>query len=103
VHGENPESNEREADAQRLDELAQRHGLAYRKRGKNSYQFDDRTGEDAFSDGCIFIARGLREALAFAEGFDRAKGRKTLQQNEGELRKLATFTAALRESRLLDA
>ena len=95
-------SNERETDALRLDGLARRHGLAYRKRGRNIYQFDDRTGADAFSDGCIFSARGLREALAFAEGFDRAKGRKGQQRNEGELRSLATFTAALRKSGLVD-
>jgi len=66
------ESNEQDTDLLRLNDLAQQHGLSYRKVGTR-YSFDDRLGTDAFSDGCIYTARGLREALAFAEGFDRAK------------------------------
>ena len=66
-------SSEQDTDLMRLEDLVREHGLTYRKHGKESYYFDDRTGEEALSDGCIFIARGLREALAFTEGFDRAR------------------------------
>jgi hypothetical protein len=59
-------------DRMRLDDLVQQHGLSYRKAGA-AYQFDDRVEPEAFEDGCIYTARGLREALALAEGFDRAK------------------------------
>lgn len=76
-------SNDHETDLLRLNDLAKQHGLAYRKHGKNSYYFDDRTGEDAFCGGYMFVARGLREALAFAEGFDRARERKIKSQNAG--------------------
>lgn len=62
-----------DTDLLRLQELTLQHGLTYKKHGANGYAFDDRTGPDAFSDGSIFIALGLSEALAFAEGFDRAR------------------------------
>jgi hypothetical protein len=65
-------SNDRETDLMRLADLTKQHGLSYRCVG-NTYRFDDRIGPDAFEDGCIYTARGLREALAFAEGYDRAK------------------------------
>ena len=66
------ESNELDTDLLRLKDLVRQHGLTYRTNG-SSYQFDDRVGAEAFSDGDIYTARGLREALAFAEGFDRAR------------------------------
>jgi hypothetical protein len=66
------ESNELDTDLLRLKDLVRQHGLTYRTIGA-SYQFDDRVGAEAFMDGDIFTARGLREALAFAEGFDRAR------------------------------
>jgi hypothetical protein len=94
-------SDERDTDLLRLNDLARQHGLTYRKHGKTLY-FDDRTGEDAFSDGCIFIARGLRAALAFAEGYDRAKGKGSQKQSKEELRKLGVFQAALHKSGLVD-
>jgi hypothetical protein len=53
---------EAEQDKMRLDDLVQRHGLPYVKRGSR-YRFEEEE----------FTARGLREALAFAEGFDRAR------------------------------
>jgi len=65
-------SDDQDTDLMRLNDLVRQHGLSYRKAGA-SYQFDDRAGPEAFEDGCIYTARGLREALAFAEGFDRAK------------------------------
>jgi hypothetical protein len=66
------ESNELDTDLLRLNDLIERHGLSCRTNGA-SYQFDDRVGAEAFAEGDIYTARGLREALAFAEGFDRAK------------------------------
>lgn len=86
---------EKETDLLRLNDLTLQHGLACRIQGKNSYCFDY-AGADAFSEGYIFIARGLREALAFAEGFDRAKRKKLERQNEEELNRLSTFRAAVR-------
>lgn len=62
-----------ESDALRLNDLAALHGLTYRKTASGRYYIDDRTGPKAFSDGCIFIAGNLKEAWAFAEGFDRAR------------------------------
>jgi hypothetical protein len=64
-------SDELDTDLIRLKDLVKRHGLSCRTNGA-SYQFDDRVGEEAFTDGDIYTARGLTEALAFAEGFDRA-------------------------------
>lgn len=83
-------SSELETDLQRLNDLVRQHGLHYRRVG-STYNFED------------FTAHGLKQALGFAEGFDRAKGQTIQQQNEGELRKLATFTATLRKSGLADA
>jgi hypothetical protein len=55
----------REQDAMRLDDLSQRHGLPFRKTGM-IYRFE---GEE-------FTAYGLDQALAFAEGYDRAIDRR---------------------------
>jgi hypothetical protein len=66
------ESNELDTDLLRLNDLVKQHGISCRTNG-TSYQFDDRVGAEAFTDGDIYTARGLREALAFAEGFDRAR------------------------------
>ncbi len=97
----NANNAENETDLLRLNDLTLRHGLACRIQGKDSYYFDY-AGADAFSEGFIFIARGLREALAFAEGFDRAIARaKPETHNAEELRKLGTFTSALRKSGLV--
>jgi len=68
------ESNELDTDLLRLNDLVRQHGLTCRANGE-SYQFDDRVGSEAFKDGYIYTARGLREALSFAEGFDRAAQR----------------------------
>jgi hypothetical protein len=65
-------SNDHETDLLRLNDLAKQHGLSYRRVGV-AYYFDDAVGEKAFTEGFIYVARGSREALAFAEGFDRAK------------------------------
>lgn len=69
------ESNELDSNLLRLRDLVQKHRLSYRFVG-GTYYFDDRIGATAFADGCIYTARGLREALAFAEGFDRAKSQE---------------------------
>jgi hypothetical protein len=53
-------SDDRETDRLRLNELASKHGLSFRKVGR-TYIFDD------------FTAHGLKQALGFAEDFDRAK------------------------------
>jgi hypothetical protein len=52
-------SSDRDTDLLRLNDLARKHGLKYR-RVRNTYTFDD------------FTAHGLKQALGFAEGFDRA-------------------------------
>lgn len=49
----------KESDALRLNDLAQEHGLPFKRTGM-FYIFDD------------FIACGLAQALGYAEGFDRA-------------------------------
>lgn len=64
-------TNDRETDLLRLTDLCQQHGLSFRWQGK-CCEFDDRAPPEAFSDGCIYFAGNLSEALAFAEGYDRA-------------------------------
>jgi hypothetical protein len=54
----------RETDRLRLHDLAKEHGLKFRRVG-SAYLFDDHT----------FTARNQGQALAFAEGFDRAAKR----------------------------
>lgn len=54
------QSNDRETDLMRLSDLAKQHGLKYRRVGR-TYIFEE------------YTAHGLRQALGFAEGFDRAK------------------------------
>ena len=88
-------SSDQETDLLRLNDLVRQHGLVYRRHGRMLYYFDDRTSDHAFSDGCVFIARGLREAVAFAEGYDRAKEKIIYKQNEEELRRLGVFRAEL--------
>ena len=56
------QSDFRDSDRLRLDDLAREHGLKFKRVGQ-SYLFDDYT----------FTARSLGQALAFAEGFDRAR------------------------------
>ncbi len=51
--------DDRETDILRLDDLAEQYGLTFQRRG-SLYIFND------------FIAHGLRQALGFAEGYDRA-------------------------------
>ena len=55
-------TNDRETDTLRLQDLAQEHGLKFKRVGR-AYLFDDYT----------FTACSLLQALAFAEGFDRAR------------------------------
>ena len=55
-------STEAEQDQMRLDDLVQQYGLSCRATGKR-FRFEEEE----------FTARNLREALAFAEGFDRAR------------------------------
>jgi len=62
----------KETDILRLADLAKQHGFTYKNVG-TSYYFDTDTKENAFQEGFIYRAHGLREALAFAEGFDRAR------------------------------
>lgn len=52
--------NDKETDTLRLNDLAAQHGLAFRVVG-STYIFDE------------FTAHGLRQALGFVEGYDRAK------------------------------
>ena len=52
-----PKSPESETDLLRLNDLAERHGLACRVQGTSSYYFDY-AGADAFSDGYIFGPSG---------------------------------------------
>jgi hypothetical protein len=54
-----------ETDTLRLHDLAKEHGLNFTTSGATWY-FDDHT----------FRARSLGQALAFAEGFDRARKQK---------------------------
>jgi hypothetical protein len=54
------ERSELETDIMRLNDLAKQHGLKFRRVG-STYTFDD------------FTAHGLKQALGFVEGFDRAK------------------------------
>jgi hypothetical protein len=61
----------KETDQLRLADLAQEHGFTYRNLGGNFYFFNDSIQHSA-NDVPDYTARGLREALAFAEGFDRA-------------------------------
>jgi hypothetical protein len=49
-----------ESDTARLEDLAKLHGLTFKHVG-STYIFDD------------FNAHGVRQALGFAEGFDRAR------------------------------
>jgi hypothetical protein len=49
----------KESDALRLDDLAEEHGLTFKRTGM-VYRFED------------FTAYGLDQALGYAEGFDRA-------------------------------
>src|SRR5258708_12070278 len=51
---------QKETDAVRLNDLAEQHGLSFRRVGM-IYRFED------------FTAYGLDQALGYAEGFDRAK------------------------------
>lgn len=53
-------SSELESDLMRLQDLVKEHGLTYQRVG-STYSFED------------YTAHGLRQALGFAEGFDRAK------------------------------
>jgi hypothetical protein len=53
------QTSEKETDALRLNDLAKQYGLNFRRVG-STYKFED------------FNAHGLRQALGFAEGFDRA-------------------------------
>jgi hypothetical protein len=55
-------SDDQETDLLRLNDLSRKHDLSFRKVGR-TYIFDD------------FTAHGLKQALGFAEGFDRAKWR----------------------------
>jgi hypothetical protein len=55
--------NDRETDALRLNDLAREHGLTF-KRVRSTYQFED------------YTAHGLKQALGFAEGYDRAMKQK---------------------------
>jgi hypothetical protein len=50
----------KETNILRLNDLAEQHGLTFKRVG-NTYIFDD------------FTAHGLRQALGFAEGFDRGR------------------------------
>jgi hypothetical protein len=59
------QTSNRETDVLRLHDLAKEHGLNSTMSGATWY-FDDHT----------FRARGLGQALAFAEGFDRARKHK---------------------------
>jgi hypothetical protein len=61
----------KETDILRLADLAQQHRFTYQKVGGAFYFFDDGIHHSA-NDVPDYTARGLREALAFAEGFDRA-------------------------------
>jgi hypothetical protein len=60
-------TGEEETDTFRLNDLAKEHGLTLRRVG-STYKFDD------------FNAHGLRQALGFAEGFDRAMASRSAQQ-----------------------
>jgi hypothetical protein len=54
------QTGEEETDTYRLNDLAAQYGLTFKRVG-NIYRFQD------------FNAHGLRQALGFAEGFDRAR------------------------------
>jgi hypothetical protein len=60
-------TGEEETDTFRLNDLAKEHGLTFRRVG-STYKFDD------------FNAHGLRQALGYAEGFDRAIASRPVQQ-----------------------
>jgi hypothetical protein len=53
--------SDNETDSLRLHDVAKEHGLNFTRRG-STFQFES------------FTAHGLRQALKFAEGFDRGKG-----------------------------
>jgi hypothetical protein len=56
-------NDDRETDALRLNDLATEHGLSFRRVG-STYCFDE------------FTAHGLKQALGFVEGFNRATARR---------------------------
>jgi hypothetical protein len=58
--------SDQETDILRLNDLAEQHGLTFKRVGR-LYIFDD------------FTAHGLRQALGYVEGFDR--GRDTRQHH----------------------
>jgi hypothetical protein len=68
----------KETDLLRLEDLAQQHGFTYQKVAGQFYFFNDGIQHSA-NDVPDYTARGLREALAFAEGFDRAMMRESTQ------------------------
>ncbi len=53
------QNDDKDTDALRLNDLAKQYGLECRRVG-STYQFDD------------FTAHGLKQALGFVEGYDRA-------------------------------
>jgi hypothetical protein len=56
-------NDDTDTDTLRLADLAKRYGLRFRRVG-STYQFDD------------FTAHGLKQALGFVEGYDRAASAK---------------------------
>jgi hypothetical protein len=62
-----------ESDQLRLDDLAKQHRFSYTKRSAVFYFWDTPVPQDPLTEVPIYIAYALTEALAFAEGFDRAK------------------------------
>jgi hypothetical protein len=78
MEGQRMKFDPTETDLLRLADLAKEHGFTYIKVGTR-YYFDTEI-KGPFQDGFIYSAHGLREALAFAEGFDRAKTRELTQQ-----------------------
>ena len=67
-----------ETDLLRLADLAKQHGFTYQTVGGQFYFFNEDIHHNA-NDVPDYTARGLREALAFAEGFDRAMTRELTQ------------------------
>ena len=63
----------RETDILRLNDLAKQYGLAFRK-ARNTYTFEE------------FHARGLRQALGYVEGYDRAMQALTHSNTMGDSR-----------------
>jgi hypothetical protein len=61
-------NSDKETDTLRLNDLAKQHRLTFKRVG-STYIFDD------------FTAHGLRQALGYAEGFDRGARSLDVKQN----------------------